>query len=56
MSTGIPLAANIAYRVLLATVDLGWTPPAWRTNRNERPFGKGESIARVIETQVAIRG
>lgn len=45
----------LAYRILVAAVDLGWTPPAWRSASRPEPFTEAETplarIAQAIETQ-----
>ena len=46
---------EISYRILLAAVDLGWTPPAWRSDARPEPFTEAEPplsrIGHAIETQ-----
>ncbi len=49
---------EIAYRILVAAVDLGWTPPAWRSDARSEPFTEAETplnrITHAIETQQAL--
>ena len=54
-----PFAA-LAYRILIAAVDLGWEPPGWRPGPDARALapapgrGRVESIARAIASQLVI--
>ncbi|RMH40495.1 MAG: hypothetical protein D6689_13685 [Deltaproteobacteria bacterium] len=52
---------DAAYRLLVAAVDLGWTPPAWRSGPHEPPFEAARRpadwvalVARTIATQRAL--
>ncbi len=49
------LLTEIAARILIVAVDLGWTPPAWRSEAVPEPFSDVEAplnrVAQAIDTQ-----